>query len=264
MKEKIIVPGKEDKVAKDIGPAMFEFIAQGYKDQAAQDEGGATAIVRRTFGAGCDDDPNEKVILLHQLGYALYFAPLSKMFDRIQSEDPSLTEEEIDCFTFDRMVEIIIACSKYTSNALTEKALRAAIAMREAIPDTHKNKYTAMLDNLANKLRALDALKKLMEMLGSGDEEDNEPTEPESCDCCGQKGVERGEDKPNPYTRSVHDYDTIDVYDVLNLYGVHDPDVAHAVKKLLCAGKRGSKDYLTDLQEAQSSLARAIQDADKK
>lgn len=258
MKEKIIVPGKEDKVAKDIGPAMFEFIAQGYKDQAAQDEGGATAIVRRTFGAGCDDDPNEKVILLHQLGYALYFAPLSKMFDRMQSEDPSLTEEEIDCFTFDRMVEIIIACSKYTSNALTEKALRAAIAMREAIPDTHKNKYTVLLDNLANKLRALDALKKLMEMLESGDAKDEE-----CCDCCEQKGVERGEDKPNPYTRSVHDYDTIDVYDVLNLYEVYDPAVAHAVKKLLCAGKRGSKDYLADLQEAQNSLARAIQDAEK-
>lgn len=262
MKEKIIVPGKEDKVAKDIGPDMFEFITEGYKDQAAQDEGGATAIVRRTFAAGCDDGHNEKVILLHQIGYALYFAPLARMFDRIQSEDPSLTEEEIDCFTFDRMVEIIIACSKYTSNALTEKALRAAIAMREAIPDTHKNKYTVLLDNLANKLRALDALKQLMEMLGSGDAKDDEPEE-QGCDCCGQKGVERGEEKPNPYTRSVHDYDTIDVYDVLNLYEVHDPAVAHAVKKLLCAGKCGSKDYLTDLQEAQSSLSRAIQDAEK-
>lgn len=259
MKEKIIVPGKEDKVAKDIGPSMFEFITQGYKEQAAQDEKRETAIVRRTFGAGCDDDPKEKVILLHQFGYTFYFAPLAKMFDRMQSEDPSLTEEEIDCFTFDRMVEIIIACSKYTSNGLTEKALRAAIAMREAIPDTHKNKYTVFLDNLANKLRALDALKKLMEMLESGDAKDEQ-----ECDCCGQKGVERGEDKPNPYTRSVHDYDTIDVYDVLNLYEVHDPAVVHAVKKLLCAGKRGTKDYLTDLQEAQSSLARAIQDADKK
>nr|DAE93509.1 MAG TPA: hypothetical protein [Caudoviricetes sp.] len=30
MKEKIIVPGKEDKVAKDIGPAMFEFITEGF------------------------------------------------------------------------------------------------------------------------------------------------------------------------------------------------------------------------------------------
>lgn len=260
MKEKIIVPGKEDKVAKDIGPAMFEFIAEGYKEQAAQDEGGATAIVRRTFGAGCDDDPNEKVILLHQIGYAFYFAPLAKMFDRMQSEDPSLTEEEIDCFTFDRIVEIIIACSKYTSNGLTEKALRAAIAMREVIPDTHKNKYTSLLDNLANKLRALDTLKELMEMLGSGDEKDEDE---QNCDCCGQKGVERGEEKPNPYTRSVHDYDTIDIYDVLNLYEVHDPAVAHAVKKLLCAGKRGTKSYLVDLQEAQNSLARAIQDAEK-
>ena len=61
----------------------------------------------------------------------------------------------------------------------------------------------------------------------------------------------------------MHDYDTIDVYDVLNLYEVHDPAVAHAVKKLLCAGKPDSKDYLTDLQEAQSSLSCAIQDAEK-
>ena len=258
MKEKIIVPGKEDKVAKDIGPAMFEFIAQGYKEQAEQDQKEERFIVRRTFAVGKDDDPNEKVVLLHQIGYALYFTPFAGMFERMHRQDATLTEQEVDCFLFDRMVESLISCAKHTSNDLTEQALRATIALRKAVPSSHENKYTSLIDNLAEKLRIVDTLKELMEIMEGKDEED-EP----ACDCCGQKGVERGEDKPNPYTRSVHDYDTIDVYDVLNLYEVHDPAVAHAVKKLLCAGKRGSKDYLTDLQEAQSSLSRAIQDADK-
>mgnify|MGYP000694617326 CR=1 FL=1 len=50
-----------------------------------------------------------------------------------------------------------------------------------------------------------------------------------------------------------------DVYDVLVAFGVTCPAVAHAVKKLLCAGQRGHKDRLTDLREAMTALARAAE-----
>ena len=50
---------------------------------------------------------------------------------------------------------------------------------------------------------------------------------------------------------------TIDVYDVLNAYNVDNPATAHAIKKLLCTGSRGLKDWETDLQEAIDSLERA-------
>ena len=50
-----------------------------------------------------------------------------------------------------------------------------------------------------------------------------------------------------------------DVYDVLDAFGVTCPATAHAVKKLLCAGQRGHKDRLTDLQEAAAALTRAVE-----
>lgn len=51
----------------------------------------------------------------------------------------------------------------------------------------------------------------------------------------------------------------IDVYDVLLLFGVHCPARQHAIKKLLCAGQRGSKSAIQDLQEAADSIKRSIQ-----
>lgn len=57
--------------------------------------------------------------------------------------------------------------------------------------------------------------------------------------------------KPVPYTH-------VDVYRVLMLFGVTDPCVQHAIKKLLVPGGRGSKDRLKDLHEAVVSINRAI------
>lgn len=51
----------------------------------------------------------------------------------------------------------------------------------------------------------------------------------------------------------------IDVYDVLVVFGVSDPAVAHAIKKLLAGGRRGYKDYQQDLEEAKVSIDRAIE-----
>lgn len=50
---------------------------------------------------------------------------------------------------------------------------------------------------------------------------------------------------------------TVDVYRVLDAFGVSDPATQHAVKKMLCMGLRGHKDYLTDLNESIDSLQKA-------
>jgi len=46
---------------------------------------------------------------------------------------------------------------------------------------------------------------------------------------------------------------------VLLLFGVTDPCLQHATKKLLCAGNRGVKDELKDVQEAIASLTRYLE-----
>lgn len=52
---------------------------------------------------------------------------------------------------------------------------------------------------------------------------------------------------------------TVDVYDVLDAFGVTCHATAHAIKKLLMAGKRGHKDAKTDLAEAIIAIERAIE-----
>lgn len=65
--------------------------------------------------------------------------------------------------------------------------------------------------------------------------------------------------KHSHYKKDVKHLDTLDVYRVLDLYGVTQPALQHAVKKLLCAGQRGAKDYERDLREAIDSIERALQ-----
>lgn len=62
----------------------------------------------------------------------------------------------------------------------------------------------------------------------------------------------------NKYLRQIKGV-PVDVYDVLQAFGVMNPAVQHAVKKLLMPGTRGHKDMITDLREAQSSIIRAIE-----
>lgn len=51
----------------------------------------------------------------------------------------------------------------------------------------------------------------------------------------------------------------IDVYNVIDCFDVKCPAVAHAVKKMLCAGLREKNDRLQDLIEAKDALLRAIE-----
>ncbi|HAN8053924.1 TPA: hypothetical protein IF905_004967 [Escherichia coli] len=50
---------------------------------------------------------------------------------------------------------------------------------------------------------------------------------------------------------------TVDVYRVLDAFRVSDPATQHAIKKMLCMGLRGHKDYLTDLNDSIDSLQKA-------
>lgn len=70
------------------------------------------------------------------------------------------------------------------------------------------------------------------------------------------------EPKPHShYFKDVSILSEIDVYRVCELFGVDDSSGAthHAIKKLLCAGKRGAKDRKKDIQEAIDTLKRRIE-----
>ena len=63
--------------------------------------------------------------------------------------------------------------------------------------------------------------------------------------------------KQNKYSKDLRDGTKIDVYDILDAFNVENPAVAHAIKKMLCAGLRGYKDFNQDIEEAIESLERA-------
>jgi hypothetical protein len=65
------------------------------------------------------------------------------------------------------------------------------------------------------------------------------------------------EPKSKYHKKLIHHGVTVDVYDVLYAYGVENPAIAHAIKKMLMAGQRGYKDFNQDIQEAIDSLQRA-------
>jgi len=58
------------------------------------------------------------------------------------------------------------------------------------------------------------------------------------------------------YFKPVAGLQHIDVYRVLQLFGVTDPCLQHSIKKLLVAGGRGAKDISQDVQEAIDTLLR--------
>jgi hypothetical protein len=62
----------------------------------------------------------------------------------------------------------------------------------------------------------------------------------------------------NIYKREV--VSPIDIYDILNAYGVQSHAVGDAIKKLLVAGQRGAKSYSQDIIEARASIDREIED----
>jgi hypothetical protein len=64
---------------------------------------------------------------------------------------------------------------------------------------------------------------------------------------------------PHYYRELPRKVSHLDVYRVLDTFGVKRSTVQHAVKKLLVTGIRGAKNELQDLQEAKASIERAIE-----
>lgn len=58
------------------------------------------------------------------------------------------------------------------------------------------------------------------------------------------------------YFKDVSHLDKIDVYRVIDLFGVTHPALAHAAKKILVSGNRGIKDEEQDIKEAIDALLR--------
>ena len=63
----------------------------------------------------------------------------------------------------------------------------------------------------------------------------------------------------NPYIVDISKYNKLDIYRILKLYEVSDPCLQHAIKKLLCAGKRGVKNQKQDVNGAILSLKRFLE-----
>jgi hypothetical protein len=72
---------------------------------------------------------------------------------------------------------------------------------------------------------------------------------------------ERQSKKHSHYFKDVSDIDEVDVYRVCDLFEVNDASGAtqHAIKKLLCSGKRGAKDERKDLEEARDTIIRKLE-----
>lgn len=68
----------------------------------------------------------------------------------------------------------------------------------------------------------------------------------------------------NKYDREILPKVHVDVYDVLHAFGVGYPELDHAIKKLLAAGKRGDKSFLQDLKEARDSIDCAVRREEQK
>lgn len=71
--------------------------------------------------------------------------------------------------------------------------------------------------------------------------------------------MDKNSEKYSHYYKDVSNLKVIDVYRVLSLFEVTNPCIQHAVKKLLCTGKRGQKDFLKDVVEARDTLNRFLE-----
>jgi hypothetical protein len=63
------------------------------------------------------------------------------------------------------------------------------------------------------------------------------------------KGGPIGYGNHNHYFKDVSKYDSIDVYRTLEIFNITHPAQQHLAKKALCAGGRGHKDLLRDIQD---------------
>ncbi len=102
----------------------------------------------------------------------------------------------------------------------------------------------------------LPALKNPKELL----EQANQMLKDSGADINARVLAEKVGSKHSHYFKDVSDLDEVDVYRVCDLFEVNDASGAkqHAIKKLLCSGKRGAKDERKDLEEARDTIIRKL------
>lgn len=69
--------------------------------------------------------------------------------------------------------------------------------------------------------------------------------------------------KHSHYKKPVARLKFLDIYRILKLYAVTDPCLQHIVKKALCAGQRGAKDFRQDVQEIADTAQRCLEMIDE-
>lgn len=65
------------------------------------------------------------------------------------------------------------------------------------------------------------------------------------------------------YFRDVTRLKKVDVYRIIDLFGVTDGALQHIAKKALCAGDRGHKDFRQDLEDILDSIERRLEMLDE-
>ncbi len=81
----------------------------------------------------------------------------------------------------------------------------------------------------------------------------------QQCNACTQSDEQHNvisKPKHSHYFKNVSHLEWVDAYRVADLFGVIDPCIQHALKKLLVTGNRGHKDVATDVQDVIDTLER--------
>lgn len=154
-------------------------------------------------------------------------------------------------------------------NALYKWRINTSVSRsQKAVEEANANKYTTSTQKLAGMMD--DLLKSAFKV-----ERDKEG-EPEvfinealiNKDCIQDIKAPR----PNKYMRKIKTFEShdingspteidvwVDVYDVIKAFNVTSGPMQHALKKVLCAGERGHKDLLEDLNDIIVSVEREIE-----
>ena len=61
------------------------------------------------------------------------------------------------------------------------------------------------------------------------------------------------------YKKDVSHLKMIDVYRIIDLYGITNPCDQHALKKILVSGERGHKDIIQDTQDVIDTMKRKLE-----
>lgn len=129
------------------------------------------------------------------------------------------------------------------------QAARITLELFDLLYATGQYEKESLAKNLVDAARQIDWSK--MQLINSVVKIDASPERVEK-----QEGIEQVQ--PNKYQRTIKGV-TVDVYDVLDAFGVTCQARGHAIKKLLMAGQRGHKDEAQDLREAVQATERSIE-----